>query len=87
MDRWHQFINDAGAFLDGWGQQAERLGWKTEELFGLHRGAHLLHYTFDEAAAVFTVKPLKDGFGRLDVSILSAPIAIGVDRSSCRQAR
>src|SRR4029077_954308 len=29
-DRWHQFINDAGLFLDRWGRQAEALGWRPD---------------------------------------------------------
>ena len=31
----HQFINDAGRFFDQFGQQAEALGWRPYELFGL----------------------------------------------------
>jgi hypothetical protein len=27
LERRHQFINDAGIFLDQWGHEAERLGW------------------------------------------------------------
>ena len=34
-DRWDQFINDAGLFFDRWGKQAEALGWRPDELFGL----------------------------------------------------
>jgi hypothetical protein len=36
LQRQHQFINDAGIFLDQWGYVAERLGWRAEDLFGLH---------------------------------------------------
>jgi hypothetical protein len=43
-DRWHQFINDAGLFLDRWGTQAESLGWRSEELFGLDPGAPMARY-------------------------------------------
>jgi hypothetical protein len=34
-ERWHQFVNDAGHFLDLWGRDAERLGWTSADLFGL----------------------------------------------------
>lgn len=37
-DRWLQFINDAGSFLDGdWGAHAEALGWGPLDLFGCDR--------------------------------------------------
>jgi hypothetical protein len=35
LERWHQFINDAGIFLNHWGHDTERLGWRADELFGL----------------------------------------------------
>jgi len=44
LERWHQFRNDAGIFLDQRGREAERLGWRPEELFGLHPDAHLIRY-------------------------------------------
>jgi hypothetical protein len=34
-ERWHQFVDDAGLFLDLWGSEAERLGWTSADLFGL----------------------------------------------------
>jgi hypothetical protein len=43
-DRWHQFINDAGLFLDHWGRQAKALGWRSEELFGLDPHAPMARY-------------------------------------------
>ena len=43
-DRWHQFINDAGLFLDRWGRQAEALGWRPDELFGLDPVAPMARY-------------------------------------------
>ena len=43
-DRWHQFINDAGLFLDRWGTQAEALGWRADELFGLDPSAPMVRY-------------------------------------------
>jgi hypothetical protein len=44
LERRHQFINDAGIFLDQWGHEAERLGWTAEALFGLHPAAPLARY-------------------------------------------
>jgi hypothetical protein len=43
-DRWHQFIDDAGLFLDSWGRQAEALGWRPEELFGADPDAPMARY-------------------------------------------
>jgi hypothetical protein len=43
-DRWHQFVNDAGIFLDQWAHKAERLGWRPDELFGLHPDAPMARY-------------------------------------------
>ena len=43
-DRWHQFINDAGRFLDRWGRQAEAFGWQPEELIGLDPHAPMARY-------------------------------------------
>jgi hypothetical protein len=43
-DRWHQFINDAGLFLDHWGRDAERLDWGPEELLGLDPVAPMARY-------------------------------------------
>ncbi len=43
-ERWDQFINDAGLFLDRWGRQAEALGWRPDELFGLHPDAPMARY-------------------------------------------
>lgn len=34
--RWRQLIDDGGRFLDRWGAEAERLGWKAEDVFGVH---------------------------------------------------
>jgi hypothetical protein len=33
LARWEQAMDDAGLFLDGWGEQAERLGWSAADLF------------------------------------------------------
>ena len=43
-DRWDQFINDAGLFFDRWGKQAEALGWRADELFGLDPIAPMARY-------------------------------------------
>ena len=34
--RWQGLIDDAGLFLDQWATQVDRLGWKTQEVFGVH---------------------------------------------------
>src|SRR5262249_29123795 len=34
--RWQQAIEDGRRFLSQWGKQAERLGWTSRDLFGLH---------------------------------------------------
>jgi hypothetical protein len=39
--RWHQAINDAGLFLDRWGEAAELPEWTANDLFGLHPTAPL----------------------------------------------
>ena len=44
LERWHHFINDAGIFLDQWGHEAERLGWRSADLFGLVRTAPMARY-------------------------------------------
>lgn len=36
-ERWHQCIEDGRRFLASWAQQAERLGWTADDLFGLHQ--------------------------------------------------
>jgi hypothetical protein len=43
-ERWDQFINDAGLFLDRWGRQAEALGWLADDLFGLRPDAPMARY-------------------------------------------
>jgi hypothetical protein len=44
QERWRQFINDAGIFLDRWGQEAARHCWRSDELFGLHPTAPMARY-------------------------------------------
>jgi hypothetical protein len=54
LERWHQFINDAGIFLDQWGREAERQGWKAEELFGLHPDVPMARY--DRMGLIWVLK-------------------------------
>ena len=35
VERWEQAVEAAKRFLDKWGTQAEALGWKSADLFGL----------------------------------------------------
>jgi hypothetical protein len=35
-DRWRQCVEDGRTFLHQWGRQAESLGWRSADLFGLH---------------------------------------------------
>ena len=35
FDRWLQVVEDGKAFLREWGERAEALGWKANDLFGL----------------------------------------------------
>ena len=44
MDRWLQFINDTGQFLDDWGKQAHAFGWRLKDLFGLDTSAPLARF-------------------------------------------
>jgi hypothetical protein len=36
IGRWKQCVEDGKRFLAKWGEQAEALGWTSEDLFGLH---------------------------------------------------
>src|SRR5512132_3507046 len=36
VSRWRQCVADGSRFLALWGEQAERLGWTSADLFGLH---------------------------------------------------
>lgn len=44
LERWLQFVDDAGRFFDAWGHQADALGWRAEDLFGLDPIAPLARY-------------------------------------------
>jgi hypothetical protein len=56
IPRWLQAVDDAGRFLDAFGQQAQALGWRADDLFradGLVRtlqGAHVITLTSTTAA-------------------------------------
>ena len=84
-DRRHQSINDAGLFLDHWGRQAEALGWRTDELFGLDPVAPMARY--DRMGFIWLLKgervvaltatgaKLSGGltfYGRADCSVMSS---------------
>jgi hypothetical protein len=54
---WQQVINDAGLFLDEWGQRAEHLGWTPDDLFappaeGQYRGGLVWRLQGRRVAAV-----------------------------------
>ncbi len=33
-EQWARIVDDAGRFLDAWGEAAVRLGWSSDDLFG-----------------------------------------------------
>jgi hypothetical protein len=35
-DDWRQAIDDGRQFLGRWGEHAEALGWRADDIFGLH---------------------------------------------------
>jgi hypothetical protein len=43
-ERWHRTLRDAVEFLDLWGEEAARLGYSPEELFGLDPVVPLTRY-------------------------------------------
>ena len=55
--RWHQVIDDAGRFLDGWAVQATALGWRTLDVSGVH-GAKPVE-RFDAAGLVWLLRGAK----------------------------
>jgi hypothetical protein len=71
-DRWDQFINDAGLFLDRWGRQAEALGWRPDELFGLHPDAPMARY--DRMGLIWMLR----GEAVLDISETAAKLSGGL---------
>ena len=71
-DRWHQFINDAGIFLDQWGKEAERLGWRSDELFGLDPDAPMARY--DRMGLIWMVH----GETVIDITAMAAKLSGGL---------
>lgn len=43
-NRWEQFINDTGIFLDRWGDKAHAFGWRVRDLFGLDTKSPLARF-------------------------------------------
>ena len=78
-DRWHQFINDAGLFLDRWGRQAEALGWRADELFGLDPDAPTARY--DRMGLIWMLH----GETVIDITATTARLSSGLTfyRKSC----
>jgi hypothetical protein len=44
VDRWQRAVEDGRRFLGQWAEQAERLGWTPDDLFGLHPTAPMRRY-------------------------------------------
>jgi hypothetical protein len=44
LDRWRLCLEDAAKFFAQWGRQAQRLGWSSQDLFGLHAQAPLARH-------------------------------------------
>lgn len=44
VERWRQFIDDAGRFFDRWGAVAEHLGWTVSDLLGFDPRAPMARY-------------------------------------------
>ena len=43
-ERWRSCLVDARTFLQRWGRHAQKLGWSSSDLFGLHPHAPLGRY-------------------------------------------
>jgi hypothetical protein len=50
VDRWQQAAEDGRRFLASWGEQADALGWRAQELFGLHPVPAKPHPSFQRLA-------------------------------------
>jgi len=48
VNRWQLAVDDARAFLERWGDQAEALGWTARDLFGLHQPPTPPHPTYSQ---------------------------------------
>src|SRR5258708_39299577 len=46
-ERWQQAIEDGRRFLAKWGEQAGRLGWDAQSLFGLHAPPEQPHPSYN----------------------------------------
>jgi hypothetical protein len=71
-ERWEQFINDAGLFLDQRGKQAEALGWRADELFGLDPVAPMARY--DRMGLVWMLR----GQTVIDITAMRARLSGGL---------
>jgi hypothetical protein len=54
VERWEQFLNDAGVFLDQWGNNAHAFGWRIHDLFGLDTKSPLAR--FDKMGLCWLIK-------------------------------
>ena len=71
-ERWHQFVDDAGLFLDLWGSEAERLGWTSADLFGLDPVKPMARY--DNMGMVWMLK----GEAVIELTAKSAKLSGGL---------
>jgi hypothetical protein len=71
-NRWQQLIEDGRELLGDWGEQAARLGWTAEDLFGVHPTAPATRYD------VVGLAPLLMG---RQVSVMTVDRAIIATRS------
>jgi hypothetical protein len=71
-ERWYQFVDDAGLFLDLWGCEAERLGWTSADLFGLDPVKPMARY--DNMGVLWMLK----GEAVLDLTAKSAKLSGGL---------
>jgi hypothetical protein len=71
-ERWHQFVDDAGLFLDLWGSEAERLGWTSADLFGLDPVKPMARY--DNMGVLWMLK----GDAVLELTAKSATLSGGL---------
>jgi hypothetical protein len=71
-ERWHRCIRDAVGFLDEWGEEAARLGWAPEELFGLDPLAPLARY--DKTGMLWCLK----GERVIDLTVTEAKLSGGL---------
>jgi hypothetical protein len=70
--RWQACLDDAAVFLGVWEAQAQALGWRAGELFGLHPCAPLARY--DRMGLLW----LLQGKRVVDLSAAAAGLSNGV---------